>query len=280
VFTPVARAAENFTIHPQKYFFPYSYKDLKRGPDPAGRSFPEAYVVHHWGHQRELRNRPLVKAGDGRLSVAIMAHRKREQWVEEYLVPRLPGARVVWDRMNDRWDTGARSILAHDDSQWHLVVQDDALLPEDFLPGVEKMLRHVPPDSPVGLYYGRVRPRELETRRLIAEAQKTQAPFIVHNGPWWGVGIVIPSAHSRRIVEFGDKQTHVPNYDRRISRFYDSEGIDCYYPQPSLIEHRHGEENPSLVPGRTGTNRRAYRFVGPQSALEVDWSGPVVRSRQ
>ena len=126
------------------------------------------------------------------------------------------------------------------------------------------------------MYYGRHRPRAMDTENLVRKAAKTNAPFIVHNGPWWGVGIVLPTAHIRECVEWADKRTDIQNYDTRVSRFYYNKGIPAYYTNPSLIEHR-TEGNPSLVPGRTGTGRRAWRFVGPQSALSVDWSGDPVR---
>ena len=267
---------QNLHVYPQKYFFPYSYNDLKKGVAPESKSYPEAYAVHHWAHQREKRGRPLVGSGNGNLSVSIMAHRKREHWVP-LLQEQVPQALVVWDRKNDRWDTGARSLMAYDrDAEWHMVIQDDALLPPDFYAGVEKMLRHVPPAHPVGLYYGRVRPRSQDTHGFAVRARRENASFILHNGPWWGVGIVIPTDHIRSIVKWGDENQQIPNYDRRISRWYGMQDIPCYYTNPSLIEHR-TEDNPSLVPGRTGQNRRAWEFVGPQSALEVDWTGPVVR---
>ena len=269
---------KNFVIHPRKYFFPYSYLEFRdpRQPDPARNKYPEAYAVHHWEHQRGLRGRPLVGSGNGELSVAIMAHRKRADWVP-LLEEQVPQAQVVWDTKSDRWDTGARSLLAYDpDAEWHMVIQDDSLLPPDFYEGVRRMLKFVEPERPVGLYYGRVRPRSLDTENLVRRAQRENASFIVHNGPWWGVGIVLPTKHIRDIVMWGDAHPGIPNYDRRISRWYSEKQIPCYYTVPSLIEHR-TENNPSLVPGRTGQNRRAWQFVGPQSALDVDWSRPVIR---
>lgn len=273
-----ADGKKKFVVYPRKYFFPYSYLEFRdsRVPDPAMREYPEAYAIHHWEHQRGLRGRPLVGSGNGNLSVAIMAHQKRERWVP-LLQEQVPQAQVVWDRRNDRWDTGARSLMAFDkDAEWHMVIQDDALLPPDFYEGVSRMLRHVPPAHPVGLYYGRVRPRAMETHGLTVKAKRENASFILHNGPWWGVGIVLPTEHIPAVVKWGDANQQIPNYDRRISRWYGTQDIPCYYTVPSLIEHR-TEDNPSLVPGRTGQNRRAWAFVGPRSALEVDWTGPVVR---
>jgi len=116
----------------------------------------------------------------------------------------------------------------------------------------------------------------METHGLTVKAKRENASFILHNGPWWGVGIVVPTEHIQHIVRWGDANQQIPNYDRRISRWYGAQDIPCYYTVPSLIEHR-TENNPSLVEGRTGANRRAWTFVGPRSALEVDWTGPVVR---
>ena len=268
---------QNLHVYPQKYFFPYSYNDLKKGHAPEAKTYPEAYAVHHWAHQREKKGRPLVGSGNGKLSVAIMAHAKRKDWVPG-LSAQLPDGHVVaWDRKNDRWDTGARALAAHQpDAEWHMVIQDDALLPPDFYEGVARMLRYVPPEHPVGLYYGRVRPRSQDTWSLVKRAERENASFIVHNGPWWGVGIVIPTKHIREIIRWGDANQQIPNYDRRIARWYAAQEIPCYYTNPSLIEHR-TENNPSLVPGRTGANRHAWNYLGPQSALDVEWSGPIVR---
>lgn len=278
---PVSERAK-FTVYPQHYFFPYSYKDLRADVDPAKRTYANAYAIHHWQHQRDKRKRPLeAKAASApvRLSIAVMAHPKREQWVAP-LVEQLGGAPVAWDKKQDRWDTGSRALKLYDkNATHHLVVQDDSLLPPDFVAGVERMLQYVPDATPVGLYYGKYRPKEYQTRMLVAKAQRLDASFIVHNGPWWGVGVIIPTAHIDEMVAWGDSRPDIANYDRRIARWYHSKNIDCWYTIPCLIEHRHGEENPSLVPGRTALNRKAWQFVGDignGSALQVDWEGAVV----
>lgn len=277
-FTPVITAYKGATIHPKNYFYPYLYDEIKKGLEPEKKDYNGSYSVHHWNHRRELKNRPLSSQNENTLSVSIMAHKKREAWVP-LLSEQLPQAKVIWDQKNDRWDTGARSLMAYDpDAKWHMVVQDDAILPPDFYEGVQRMLTFVPPRNPVGLYYGRVRPRDAETRALVIKANREDAPFIIHNGPWWGVGIVIPTRQIQELVDWGNNRPDVANYDRRIARFYLQKGIDCYYTNPSLIQHR-TDGNPSLVPGRTGQNRRAWNFVGPQSALSVDWSGDPVRSK-
>jgi hypothetical protein len=267
------------TVYPQRYFFPYSYKDLTAAPEL--KFYPDAYAIHHWGHQREVRGRPLQTAGTSNptLSVAVMAHKSRERWVPD-LVKSIGGdVRVVWDRFNDRHDTGARALVAYDpDATHHMVVQDDALVAKDLVEGVKNALRAVPAPNPVGLYVGRAKPRADEIRTLMARATETNASFMVHKGPWWGVGIVVPTAAIRPLVETYDQMKNVPNYDRRVARYFEAKGLYCYYTVPSLVDHRI-DDNPSLVPGRGSQGRHAHNFIGPRSALEVDWSGPIVRGK-
>jgi hypothetical protein len=267
------------TIYPQKFFFPYSYKDL--GSAPELKQYPDSYAVHHWGHQRELRDRPLQsgKTFEPTLSVTIMAHKKRERWVPDLVDALGVDVKVVWDRFNDRHDTGARALSVYDpEATHHMVIQDDALVAKDLVGGVKNLLRHVPPNNPVGLYVGRSRPRADEVRTLMSRAAASNASFMVHKGPWWGVGIVLPTSTIRDLIAHYDGMSNVPNYDRRVARYYESKGLYCYYTVPSLVDHRI-DDNPSLVPGRGSEGRYAHTFIGPRSALEVDWSGPIVRGK-
>lgn len=43
------------TVFPKEYFYPYLWNELSR----SGRSFSDAFAVHHWGNRRRERGRPL-----------------------------------------------------------------------------------------------------------------------------------------------------------------------------------------------------------------------------
>lgn len=270
-------------VYPQRYFFPYSYNDLGKDTDPALKQYPDSYSIHHWEHQRKRRRRklPLTSRPPAsrpvNFSVAIMAHEKRAAWVPD-LSQALGGAQVVWDRYNDRWDTGRRSLMAFDSgADYHVVVQDDALLPPNFMAGLQLALDNRPQDGPIGLYFGKVRPRASETSRLFRAAEKNNARWIRYPGPWWGVGIAVPTADIAEIVAFGDGRTDIANYDLKIARYYQKTNRMCHYTIPSLVQHR-SEDNPSLVEGRTGQNRVAYQYVGDRDPAQIDWSGPVINA--
>ena len=207
------------------------------------------------------------------VSVAIMAHPKREKWIPRLVDAIDADVEVVWDRHNDRWDTGRRSLLAYDPAATHhLVVQDDAIVCRDLVAGIEKAVLHSG-DRPVGLYMGRILRPGSELDVAYRKAEQTRSPWVKMKGPWWGVGIVIPTAHIDALVAWGDGRGDIANYDKRISRWYEQRGVVCWYTRPSLVEHRHGGKNPSLIEGRTGRNRHAHRFIGKgQSALDVDWA--------
>ena len=205
------------------------------------------------------------------LSVAVMAHPKREAMVAD-LVDRLDRPTVVaWDRCGDRYDTGGRALDAADRScTHHLVVQDDVVPCRDLVAGAERALRWTPQDVPVSLYVGRVRPFRQRVERAVARADG--ASWITMAGIYWGPAVIVPTAVIDDVLEWWPT-AEVANYDRRLSRWFEERRLACWYTWPSLVEHR-GDE--SLVTGHTA-GRRAHRFAGDGvSALELDWSGRVV----
>lgn len=204
-----------------------------------------------------------------------MAHPRRVDMVDELLAALDRPTPVVWDQIGDRHDTGVRALEAYDPgATHHCVIQDDAVVCRDLLAGVERALRYVPQDVPLCLYVGRVRPFRSEVDRVVSRAVG-DVSWIRMPGIYWGVGIVIPTAHLPELTTWfrGPEGQRVTNYDRRVSTWYQRQHVGVWYPWPSLVDHR-GDE--SLVPGH-GAGRHAHRFLGvDQSALDVDWSGTAI----
>lgn len=214
------------------------------------------------------------------LSVAVMAHPKREPMVDELLGWLDRPATVVWDRINDRHDTGARAMEAFDpDCTHHLVVQDDVVPCQDLIAGAEQALDSVPDNTPASLYIGKVRPFRREVERAVHRAGD-QASWIVMQGIYWGPGIIVPTHMIEALLAWfrspaGGK---VENYDRRISTWFRHHGGNpgCWYTWPSLLDHRGAQ---SLVRD-SDAERNCHRFLGADvSAIGVDWGGEVVAMR-
>lgn len=183
------------------------------------------------------------------ISVAVMAHPRRKRMAET-LAERLV-ASVVWDQKNDIWHTAQRAMLAADDD-WHLVIQDDAIISRDLIPSIETMLECVPRHVILSLYFPAH--RHAEVPDFQPTGRWTIAPRLIG-----GVAVVYPTHLIPLIIEDAESRT-VVSYDSRIH-------WPTYYPQPSLVDHA---DVMSLRRGRYG--RRALNFIGThRSGLDVDW---------
>jgi hypothetical protein len=210
------------------------------------------------------------------VSVAVMAHPRRAHLVAD-LCRRLDyPAPVIFDERDDRWDTGSRALLAYDPSATHhVVVQDDAVVCRDLTAGVAELVAHVPAGRPIGLYFGRGRPGEAQHAALYRRAVRAGHRWIaMTRGPMWGVALVVPTDQCRPLVEHGNRNRSI-SYDGRVASWYRKHGIECWYPIPSLVDHRNDPEVPSLIGGQKG--RAAHEHLGDRSPLDVDWATGVTR---
>lgn len=198
-----------------------------------------------------------------RVSAAIRAHPSREDLVTELCGALDKPTEVVWDRHGDDWDTGVRAWRAHDpDADWHLVLEDDAVVCRDLLTGLERMLDLVPDESVVSLYLGDNPTWKTEMTR---RAGATGTALVPMRALVWGVAIAAPTATITDMLDWCEAD-HTSPYDHRIGRYYERRlGWPAYYTWPSLVDHR---QVPSLLGHRGG--RRAVRFIGADaSALDL-----------
>src|SRR5690606_41454083 len=95
-----------------------------------------------------------------------MAHPARADHVAELKASLDRDVHVAWatnaepsKRPEDRWRTGRLAWEMHDtEADYHLVIQDDAVVAGRLLDSVERKLNHVPGDGPISLYPGTKRP--------------------------------------------------------------------------------------------------------------------------
>jgi hypothetical protein len=213
-----------------------------------------------------------------KVSVGIMAHPRREALVMKLALALGHGTSVVWDWNDDEWDTGRRAWEAHDPTaDWHLVVQDDAIVCKDLVAGLVKALEHVPAEAAVSLYTGTVRPDRRRVADAAARAEAANAAWIVMPDVKWGVALAVPTAVIPDMLAHGDRRkSSVYDWNLR-SYFYDVLGWPVWCTWPSLVDHRH--EEPGIVRHQIPPSgpRVAHRFLGEHaSALDVDWGAGTV----
>lgn len=215
------------------------------------------------------------------IGTVIMAHERRRAWAEE-LAAKLDAA-IVWDHHNDRVETGLRCLEAHREvpeaTHW-LIVQDDAIVCHDLVPALERAVQ-VSGDRILSLYIGNGAPlSRFRLGQLARSADQAGVSWIEWPGTIWGVAILVPVAPIEDLIA-SYRRDPLTNYDTRLENAARKCGVPWWYPWPSLVDHRHGPSSPSLVPGRTNTNRHAWRFLGATaSALSIDWTCGVYVDRE
>lgn len=212
-----------------------------------------------------------------RMSVSIMAHPVRSAEAEE-LRGWLGDVPIVYDTNPEpsadprqRWDTGKAAWMEHDPSaDWHMVIQDDALVCEDMIAGMESALTVLGPDGLVSAYTGKGRPNQLSVRNALNTAR-------IHKWQWthtwslnWGVAIIAPVSTIPDMLEWCSRPAReMTNYDMRIGQYYrDIVHWRTRYTIPSLADHR---DTFSLVGHGQGGYRVAHNAL-TGSALDIDWS--------
>jgi hypothetical protein len=199
------------------------------------------------------------------ISVAIMAHPRRATLVDR--LTSVIEAEVVWDRKNDRRDTGRRAWLAHDPgATHHLVLQDDAIVSPNLLGALEGLQT----EQPVSLFYCRTGPAFLPISLIGRLADEGQYSGIDLGVLYSGVAVMLPTEDVPDMISYTQRLPHKA-YDIPIWRYYQYRGLDFRYTWPSLADHREMSESRSIVSRHDHPGRVAWRY-----GTEVDWSLPVL----
>lgn len=210
-----------------------------------------------------------------------MAHPVRAAMVDELVASLDRRPVVAWatnslpsKNTEDRWATGRAAWEARGaDATHHLVIQDDALASPDIIAGLEAALEAQPAAAGtiVNPYLGTKRPIQTRYELMVKDAVSEGASWVVSRALSWGVGILCPVGAIDEMLAWCDTKRNLP-YDTRIGRWWlHHHRTPCWHTWPSLLDHR---QSPSIV-GHSNEGRYAHRFL-TSSALDVDWSGPVV----
>lgn len=242
--------------------------------DRAGRKtkvttlVQEAIQLERWGVFDDMHGSPKI-------SCAIMAHPKRRKQANVLYsqLKKYPftDCQIIWDTINDRWDTGERALRAGIGlaAGWHVVIQDDAILAPNFYDHLTRALRAAPVKSLISLYTGTARPLPRRVGAAVAKAGKN-CSWLRYNVLMWGVGIVMPTWHIKEVIDFVSDRTEA--YDFRIGWAYQRNRLPIFYTNPSLVDH--DDDLGSLLNhGQSPEPRRARNFIGDKS---VTWNDRVL----
>lgn len=197
----------------------------------------------------------------------VMAHKRRTD--RAHALARRLDAEIVWDQDNHIWSTARRCLQAHDGADTLAVIQDDAIV-SDRLPETVAQIVAAHPMRCINLYLGTVRPHQVQVKRWMLAADDTGSTMIDGRGPFWGVGLLVPTVHVDSMVGWGDRYENAgQSFDGRLTAWSQVHGVQWLFTWPSLVDHDTTVDSlHSSTP-----DRRAHRFIGEdQTGLGTDWS--------
>lgn len=213
------------------------------------------------------------------VSAAIMAHPSRDLEVVALLDRLDRQVSISWDREgpasgnHDRvWRNARAAWLSYDAmATHHVLLQDDALVCEDLLAGLQRALAYVPENAIVSPYLGTGNNVPMRWKTVTDRAIGAGARWIRSDTVMWGVCLVVPTALIPEMIAWCDRKAGRPD-DMRVGGWARNRGMEVWYPWPSLVDHH--SVLPSLTKHRART--RVARRFHEGSALDLDWGGPVV----
>ena len=157
-----------------------------------------------------------------------MAHPDRAPYVDELTDALGRWVTVHWDQEGppsgnaDRvWRTARGAWLQHDPAaDFHLLLQDDALVSHHLLTGLEQALEHVPPGAIVSPYLGRGGATPARWSRMAADADRRGASFVVSAKLMWGVALILPVSRIAEMIDRADRMAGVTD-DMRVAGWAD-----------------------------------------------------------
>lgn len=172
-----------------------------------------------------------------KLSISVMAHPKRQEFFS-YLKERLgdvpfsidDGKGLIWNCRN-AWS------MFDPTADYHVVIQDDAIVCNDFKNRAEKILEEAQ-GLPVSFFH--VSPLSYKKYK----EQRKETGHIIQPNLSGGVALCLPTKMIPAMLAHYDADT-VPHDDHRVGRFLFSINTPIFFPFPSLIDHRVG--NPSIM---------------------------------
>lgn len=214
------------------------------------------------------------------ISAAVMAHPKRKERAEALALQlkKYPfvAVSIAYDSPKaashqEEWNNGIQALRRGVGiANWHLVIQDDALLTPGLYDNLQGAIATVPTKSLISLYTGTARP--MGKRVKVAVNKINDETWLQYWLLMWGVGILIPSDHIEPMLDFVDDRTE--QYDTRIGIFYQRNMLPVYYTMPSLVDH--DDDLPSLLGGH-GRDINSDRRVAHKLATgPVAWNNQVI----
>lgn len=179
------------------------------------------------------------------------------------------GADIVVDPVGDGSERSATDnhvrALQHADpeSDWIVVLEDDAEPIEDFTSVLFNQLSEVDNDKIISLYLGKQRPPSIQkTLQRTIEAATDDTSWLSSRSLYWGVGVCIPGKFVESLSDHVLTSSHP--WDTSVGRWALTNSVEVWYSWPSLVDHLDEKTTINHADGMgRSEGRRAWRTGKP-----------------
>jgi hypothetical protein len=187
--------------------------------------------------QRAMMRRGMFNAAEQKktlFSLSVMMHPKRKRY-QEYFKYNLGDVPIYMDTDNTVWNTCKGAWGLHDSqAEYHVVLQDDAVLTDNFLDQLEYHLKNGRAEGAKAFQFY-LNDKDKIVRAITKEHE--HKGFMVYEKLMGGVAIGLKTSLIPDMLYRCDKMS-VPADDQRIHDYLQRKGLPVYYPIPALVKHR------------------------------------------
>lgn len=208
------------------------------------------------------------------VSIRIMAHADRaEQAILLYKqLENMPfyDCRIEWDNSNNEWHTGKAAWMCQKGSDFALVIQDDAIISDEFFTNVSRAIKAVPHETCISFYLGTTRPYNNAITKAFDKASDTGASWLSGLSLHHGVCVALPTNTIEGVIKYAESK-HNLQYDHRIGSYFQKHKLPVYYTMPSLCDH--DDDLPSITNHKVSSPRVARMY---QPEFVSMWNDKVI----
>lgn len=209
------------------------------------------------------------------VSIAIMSHIDRSnRALELYNALKDQGFKsvsLITDQENNEWDNGRKcwDYLSYSGSKWSVVIQDDAIISNNFYDNLVKAIKSMPENGLLSLYTGTVRPYRSSVLLAVQQAKSENASFLRSNRLHWGVAVVMRTDCIKPVLEATEGLRDL--YDVRLGKGARKVSLPVFYTNPSLVDH---DNSIGSIVGTTSKEPRVAHWYYPD--IYDNWNSKYI----
>ena len=200
-----------------------------------------------------------------RLSIAIMAVPERKEIVYSLIKQLGRNVPIAWDDdyQGIWWNCQRAWKMVKGGATHHLILQDDALVCDNFIESAERAISYRPHDF-VGFY---------ANHQICTKASEKGDSWVNIEGGVWGQAQMLPVSEIGHFLSWCESHidSSYKHDDDRLATYLSASKMRQYQTVPSLVNHGSPDTSTTNHSATHLKVRRVARVFTEKDALDIDW---------